>query len=119
MITHTPNPAPTHQPDPTSPPTPASVFGGLAVALAMQVLAAAAAIGSIMVVLIAAFANYGSYGADQGSPWWVIFAVPLALAAVVAYVMSGFAASKVMRTGLGWLTLLTGPALLALFAAIS
>ncbi len=52
-------------------------------AISLQVLAAGAAIGSMIVVLAAAFANYGSYGAEQESTWWVIFAVPLAIAAVV------------------------------------
>ncbi len=112
--THHPNPTPA--PDPG--PTPGSVFGGLAVAFAIQMAAAAAAIGSMIVVLAAAFANFGSYGADQESTWWVIFAVPLAIAALAAYVLSGLAAAKVMRTGLGWLTLLTGPAVLLLLSAI-
>jgi hypothetical protein len=100
-------------------PTTSTVVAGIAVAIALQVLAAGAAIGSMVIVLAAAFANYGSYGAEQESTWWVIFAVPLAIAAVVTYVMSGFAASQVMRTGLGWLTLLTAPSLLVLLTAIS
>ncbi len=88
------------------------MLAGIGVAISLQLLAAAAAFASFIVVIAAAFANYGSYGAEQESPWWVIFAVPFAIAASAGYVMSGFAASKVMRTGLGWLTLLMTPSVM-------
>ena len=104
---------------PAPAPSPGSVIAGIAAAIAMQVMAAAAAFASMAIVLMAAFANFGSYGAEQESTWWVIFAVPLAVGAIAAYVMSGFAASKVMGTGLGWLMLLTGPAMLLLLAMLS
>jgi hypothetical protein len=95
------------------------VLAGIAVAISLQVLAAGAAIGSMVVVLAAAFATLGSYDGEQESTWWVIFAVPLAITAVVTYVLSGFAASRVMRTGLGWLTMLVAPGVLVLLIAVA
>ena len=106
----TPNPP--NAPGTPAEPTAGSVIAGIGVALLLQVAAIVAAVAAAAVVLVAAFANYGSTGPDQASTWWVIFAVPLAMASLIAYVGSGFAAANVMRTGLGWLTLLLTPVLL-------
>lgn len=103
----------------TAPPTTGSVLAGLAVAFVVQIGAAVGAAMSLVIVIAAAFANFGNYGDDQESTWWVIFAVPFAILAAVTYVLSGFAAARMMRTSLGWLTLLIPPVLIVFRVAIA
>lgn len=102
-----------------APPTTGSVLAGLAVAFVVQIGAAVVAAVSLVIVIAAAFANFGNYSDDQESTWWVIFAVPFAILAAVTYVVSGFAAARTMRTNLGWLTLLIPPTLIVLRIAIA
>ena len=113
MITTSPPPT---GPASTTSTTASDVIAGIAAAIAVQVVAAGAAFGSLAIVVAAAFANFGSYGAERESTWWAIFALPLAIFAVTAYVMSGFVAARVMRTGFGWFTLLMPPCALVVLA---
>lgn len=103
---------------PTDVPTTGRVLAGFAAAVTLQIGAALAATFALFIVVAAAFANFGNYGAEQESTWWVVFALPIAVLALAIYVLSGFTASRVMRTGLGWLTLLAAPALIVLGAAM-
>lgn len=119
MITTSTPGAPPSTPGGTQPdgPNAGRVLAGFAAAITLQIGAALAAMFSLFIVVAAVFANFGNYGPEQESTWWVIFAVPMATLALAIYVLSGFTASRVMRTGLGWLTLLATPAMIVFGAA--
>lgn len=86
------------------------MIGGLALAIVLQIGAAISAAAVVVILFLAAFANFGNRPDETVSTWWAIFAIPLAIAALAIYVLSGFAASRTMRTPLGWLVLLIAPA---------
>ncbi len=109
--TSTPSFADTYRIDP---PTAGSVAAGIATAILLQVGAAFALAVSLAIVFMAAFANFGHDIHSPEPTWWVVFAIPFALAALITWVGSGLAASKMMRSDLGWLTLVGLPTLILL-----
>lgn len=76
-------------------------------ALAVQFAAVLTGIGAAAILLAAAFSTLGD--ASAGTPAYIVFSIPVGIAAICLFFVSGYVAARIADDRRGWLMLIAGP----------